>query len=407
MWMIFKIAWKNIWRNRLRSFVVITAISLGLWAGVFIMAFYLGLMDQRIHDMVEKELSHIQVHNPCFLEQDENLTDTIPDYHKLRSQLDDDPNVKAYAERTIVGGMIASATLTQGIRIIGIDPEKEQTIRSFGDHVTEGAYFEGVKRNPILLSEALAEKLKIGVKSKPILTVVDANGEITSGKFKVVGLYNSGNPMLDKTQAIVRAEDIANLAMVPGSYHEIAVLLHDEDRVNGTTEQLQRVSQGFLVETWMELSPEISYSMGIMDTFMLIFVGVIMLALLFGIINTMLMAVLERVRELGMLMAIGMNKPRVFFMILLETTMLSLVGAGVGLGLGFLSITYFGNAGIHLTSFSQAFTEFGFNPIVYPKLEAKFYFQVTIMVLFMAFFAALYPAFKAIRLNPVSAIRKV
>ena len=133
--------------------------------------------------------------------------------------------------------------------------------------------------------------------------------------------------------------------------------------------------------------------------------GIILVALLFSIINTMLMSVLDRVREFGMLMAVGMRKGQVFRMILLETVFLSMLGGPLGLLLSYVLINAVGSAGINLAG--AAYEDYGFATVVYPNLGGEAYFNVTIMVLVMAVVAALYPANKALKLNPVQAIRKL
>jgi len=135
--------------------------------------------------------------------------------------------------------------------------------------------------------------------------------------------------------------------------------------------------------------------------------GIILAALVFGIINTMLMAVLERMRELGMLMAIGMTKTRVFFMVIIETIYLSLVGAPLGLLVGYLTISYYTTTGVDLTEYSEGLEAFGYSSILYPYVDNNAYMIVTLGVMLMAVVASLYPARKAIKLNPVEALHKI
>lgn len=135
---------------------------------------------------------------------------------------------------------------------------------------------------------------------------------------------------------------------------------------------------------------------------------IFMLALIFGIINTMLMAVLERVRELGMLMAVGMNKIKIFFMIVLETILLAVLGAPIGLAVGYFVTSYFNKTGINLFFFGQdSMEQFGMSTFIYPTVESQEYLNLALAVMITAVLASIYPAIKAIRLNPVESIRKV
>jgi ABC-type lipoprotein release transport system permease subunit len=160
-------------------------------------------------------------------------------------------------------------------------------------------------------------------------------------------------------------------------------------------------------ETWQEIAPELGYADEMMKQILYIIIGIILLALSFGIINTMLMAVLERKRELGMLMSVGMNKTKVFTMIVVETLFISLVGGPLGVLLGFVTITYFGSAGIDLSVVGKGLEEFGISTMIYPKLESSFYLNVTIMVMIAALLASIYPAIKALQLKPAEAVRAI
>ncbi len=142
-----------------------------------------------------------------------------------------------------------------------------------------------------------------------------------------------------------------------------------------------------------------------LDVYLYYIVGIILLALLFSILNTMLMAVLERMREIGVLMAVGMSKARIFLMIMLETVMLTMIGGPFGLLLSYGFVTYFGEVGINLGG--AAYSDLGFAAIVYPYLDARSYLEVTLMVAVMAVIAAVYPARKALKLIPVEAIRTI
>jgi len=211
--------------------------------------------------------------------------------------------------------------------------------------------------------------------------------------------------MYDEMNVFVRRNDIANLLGIEDNVHEIAVLLKNHDLAEPMATKYQEAHPELEVLPWMDLSTGMRMMIEMMDTYTLIIVGIILVALLFSIINTMLMAVLERVKEIGMLMSIGMSKPKVFFMILFETVCLTFLGAPLGLLLSYGSITYFGKVGINLGA--AAYAEMGFSNIIYPSLKFGDYLNVSIMVIIMAIIAAIYPAIKALRLKPVEAIRKI
>ena len=157
----------------------------------------------------------------------------------------------------------------------------------------------------------------------------------------------------------------------------------------------------------MELSPELDLVVNSFDTYMYIFMGIILAALMFGVVNTMLMAVLERQREIGMLMAIGMNRTRVFLMIMMETAWLAFVGGPIGILLGHMTILWFGTHGVDLSQYSEALSMYGFSNIIYFELDSGLYLPILIMTLAVTMLSAVYPAAKAVSLDPARAIRKI
>lgn len=410
--MIFTIAWRNIWRSRTRTLVVIGAIALGVWAALFMTGFATGMMNSYIDNAIGQVVSHIQIHHPDFKQENE-VKYLIPDPGSLLARLEQDPAIEAVSVRSLSNGMIASSKSTRGILISGVVPEMESAVRKLNEKVVTGEYFTTDRKNQILIGERLAEKLKVDVRKKVVLTFQDMKGNITSAAFRVVGLFRTDTKAFDEGQVFVQRSDLNRLLGSTETNehelitHEVAILLQDIDQVNTETEKLSASYPNLLVETYRQISPDLQLYEGQMENVSYIYLTVILLALLFGIINTMLMAVLERYRELGMLMAIGMNKIRVFLMIVLETLLLCLVAAPVGLLLGWLTIAWLGTKGIDLSAYSESLAQYGMSTKIYFDVDPGVYTMIPIGVAITALIAAIYPAFKAIRLHPVEAIRKL
>lgn len=402
--MLIKVAWRNIWRAKVRSVVVILAITIGLWAGVFSSAFVSGLMKARINKVINMELAHLQVHDTTF--RDELLPKyVIQGGNAIAEELRADSRTKGVSERVIAMPMFSSANHSGAIKVTGINPEDEKIVTELYQYIDTGFYFEGVNRNPIVISSLTAEKYKLSVRSKVVLTLQDVHGEMVADNFRVAGIYDTKNAMYDELNAFVLKENLQEMLGIGSDIHEIAVRANAHEFAEPMAEEYAARYEDLEVLCWMDLQPALRLMVEMQDTYTLWIVGIIMVALLFSIINTMLMAVLDRVREIGMLMAIGMNKLRVFGMIILETLFLCLIGGPLGLFISWATIQYFGSAGIDLGD--AAYGEMGFSNIVYPFLETEEYLQVTVMVIIMAILGALYPAWKALRLNPVEAIRKI
>lgn len=402
--MLVKIAWKNIWRNKVRSFVVITAIALGLLAGVFASGFVNGMMMQKVDSVVKMEMSHFQIHQSEFREELKTSL-FIKDGEKIKNNIAGAEEIQAVTGRVISNAMFGSANHSGAVKVTGIDPEEEALTTGLNERLVEGKYFEGIKRNPVFISRKIAEKYKIKLRSKVVITLQDVSGEMVAGAFRVVGIFDSKNNMYDKVNVFVRKADLQKLLKLEeGNLHEIAILLKKHDLAETTAALYQEKYSQLEVIPWMDLSTGMRYMVEAMDKYTIILVSIILVALMFSIINTMLMAVLERVKEIGMLMAIGMKKPKIFGMIMLETTFLSLVGGPIGLALSWVLITYFGSVGIDVAGAS--YEDVGFATVIYPYLAPASYLDITLMVLGMSLIAAIYPARKALKLNPVEAIRK-
>lgn len=405
--MLIEIAWRNIWRNKSRSLIVMSSVGLGIWAGIFILAFSWGLYKNNINESVYKQLSHIQIHHPNF-EDENDAKFSIKGTETILSKLRSNPEVASASLRVITTGMISSPTLASGVKIYGIDPIIEQKQITLDKNVRQGHYFESDKKNEILIGEKLAEKHKLKLKSKVVLTFTDINSEIISGAFRVGGIYRSKNTSLDEIIVYVRQDHLKDLLELERDEgNEIAILLNNGEQLDIIKNMVKEMVPDYQVKDWKELSPELGMIIESFNIYTYIITGIILLALTFGIVNTMLMSVLERIKELGMLMAIGLNKRKIFFMIMLESFFLTVIGSPIGLLFGWLTVNILGKTGINLHMFSEGLASFGFSAMVYPDLDYDKYMIIVTMCLITALVSAIYPAYKSLQLNPSEAIRKI
>ncbi len=404
--MLIQIAWRNVWRSRLRSGIVIAAIAIGLFAGLFFMGFSWGLSIQRVDSAIAGEFSHIQVHNPGWKE-DHSTRDTVTGGMALIREIQQRPSVKAASARVMNEGMFTTARGATGIQIHGVEPEEEIALTHLNETLVEGQYLDSARGTPILVGKSLAEKYKLRLRNTVVLTFQDASGHVTSGAFKVSGFYQTVNAKNDQSKVFVKRSDLQALMGMDAEVHEIAILLQNPDSVPEVQASLVAERPDLKVETWKELAPDLRLIVDAVGSKMMVFMVIILLALGFGIVNTMMMSVLERTRELGMLMAVGMNKLRVFLMIMYETVFLTMVGAPLGMFMGWVAIQYFGKKGIDLAAFSEGLSQYGFDTMIYTALTPEFYIQVAVMVVATALISAIFPAWRALRLKPVEAIHSL
>ncbi len=402
---LIKISWRNIWRNRQRSLTMILAITVGLWGGLFAASIATGLMDQRFKTGVEQEFSHIQVHNPEFL-RESHPRHGIANWDTLQNELSANDTVVAFSGRTLVSGMIASANMTQGVNLLGVNPQMEAQTSSLKINLKEGEYFKEDMLNPLLLGKSLADQMNVRIGSRLVITFQDLNNELISTSCRVSGIYQTANSAFDQRNIYLLQTDLNNYLGDTTIVTQAAMLLKDHKLSDDFSDSLQKKHPELNIRTWAEVSPQLAFYNEMGMTMFMIILFIILLALAFGLLNTMLMSVFERVKELGMLMSIGMNKKRVFVMILLETIFLSLSGAASGMAASYLTLLSLKDKGINLAPLGAgSLSEFGFEPVVYPQLEVSFFIFLTIMVVAAAILTGIYPALKALRLNPAEAVK--
>ena len=473
--MITSIAWKNVWRNKTRSLVVITAVTIGVFAGIFSMAAINSSVVQRIDAAVNEELSHIQVNNKDF-RRSADIQNIIADYKGVVNALESTPGVTKTTGRIIVRGIASTATKSTGVEITGIDVAKEKEIFTLNEKLIPGtgSFFESdTKFNTVFIGEKLAKELNIiryiitpeaitvlqdeGVPdnvisrvktlqgqrftsdkkfvkacekaleqgdaekygwkikeaawsyregSKLILTFLDMDNNQTGAAFRVSGIFRTNNDMFESISLFVPVDELRQLTgMKEGTFHRVIARLDNNDITNEATKSIRQKLPDYEVLNWKEISPDLAMMADFMNQIYSVFMVIILAALAFGIVNTMLMAVLERTRELGMLMAIGMNRRKIFVMIMLESIFLSIIGGFAGMAVSEVVISITSRTGINLTKYSEGMEAMGYSANLFPTIDVQFFITTTILIVITGIISAIYPARKALKLNPVEAIR--
>ncbi len=473
--MILEIAWKNVWRNKTRSLIVITAVTIGVFAGVFTIAAMNSSVVQRIDAAVNEEMSHIQVNNKDF-RSSSDIRNVIDDYPALKSTLESVPGVVNTTGRIIIKGIASTASKSTGVEITGINIEKEKEIFTLYKKLIPGtgSYFSSeTKFNTAFIGEKLAKELNIirytltgdalsklesdGVPaevvaklgsvrdqkfptdkkfsnsvatlltpaelkkfnlkikeaawsyregSKVILTFLDMENNQTGAAFRVTGIFRTNNDMFESLAVFVPENELRQLTgMEEGTYHRAIARLENDELTDKVTPMIRESLPGYEVLSWKEIQPDLAMLADMMQEIYGIFMAIILAALAFGIVNTMLMAVLERTREIGMLAAIGMNRRKIFSMIMLESVFLSIVGGITGMAVSGAVIAATAKNGINLMKYSEGMEALGYSAHLFPTIDVQFFITTTILIVLTGILSSVYPARKALKLNPVEAIR--
>jgi len=401
--MLIKLAWKNIWRNKRRSLIIIISALLGIWGGVLSNGIFVGMWETTVEAAINRELSHIQIHHPDF-SNERLISQFISNYDEVEKILLSNPAIKSFSKRSIIEGMASSPNSVSGVKIIAIEPDKEKNMTLISQKLIEGVYFLD-KDYEILIGQKLAKRLKLKLNSKIVLSFQGLDNNLVASAFRVVGIFKTESKIFDETNVFIKQSDLSTILGTKAPVHEFAIRVNSIDLIDTTTSILKTQLKDLRVESWKELAPELSLTSGFLYFELNIFMGIILFALLFGISNTMMMSVFERTREFGVLMAIGMKQIRLFALIIIESIFLLFSGGIAGTLLGYFSIEFLSKKGIDLSIVEEGLAAYGMSAILYPELPLHMYVSLFVMMMITAIVASISPALKAIKLKPAEAIR--
>jgi len=409
--MLLSLAWRNLWRSKLRSAVIIAAMAVGMIGGIVTDGMMTGMTDQRVDAAIANELSNIQIQNPQFLLNNE-IKYLIPGSDTIAKKIRGYREVKGVSSRLECQAMASSANAGGGVTVLGVVPGNEVDVSDIHKHIIKGSYLDDKQRIPAVIGKKLAGKLDLNINDKIIITLADTSGTITSGAFIIVGIFKTSNDIFDVANVFVRKKDLAQLTgLAPQASHCIAIRLKNNA---GTEAVISKIKNDFkelingkliTVRGWYEISPLLRSMVEMMNMFSFIFMIIILVALAFAIVNTMVMSIMERTREIGMLIALGLNKRRTFTLIMFETLLLSLTGALAGLAVSLLIVHHYAVNGFDLGALGEGLNSIGYSAIIYFRVNTGFYLVTMIMVIFTALVSTISPALRALKLQPATAIR--
>jgi len=406
--MLIKLAWRNLWRNKLRTAIMLSAMAFGLIGVVTMIGFMNGMYGNMIDNAISWQTSHVQVHHQGFVDNPEiNLTIVEPE--RITAELDKISEVIAWSERFIVDGMVASARSSRGVRVNGVDIDAEARVTPIASSVKEGRWLPAEGRHPVVVSLKTAQRLRLKLGSKVVITFSNAEKDVTGAAFRVSGFFSTPSSNFDDGNIYVRRTDLMAMAGIDGS-HEIAVLLDDNNKMSNALAVIVRDKIRLItanensVRDWQQIQPILASIIAQMGPSNAILLGIFVLAMGFGVVNIMLMSVFERTREFGVLMAVGMQKHKVFALIIFETSLLGVSGATLGLVSSLALVELLQITGIPLGNMAEGLGAFGVDTTLYPQVAASEYRYIFITVVLVCVLAALYPARQILKQRPVDAM---
>jgi len=404
--MLTRLAWRNLWRNRRRSLIILVSIIIGVLAMDYSGNFARGTMKQMVDNQLGTHIAHVQVHAKGF--NDNKVVQNFMEFSdSLIANVRACPNVLSASRRTVIFGLLSSASSSAGVLLIGVVPQEEERVTTIHQLVREGRYL-GTGANEIVISKRLAQTLDIGLGDRVVAMASALDGTVGSQMFRVVGLYESSSLSFDRMYVYVPLAMAQSVLHVGGRIAEVAVVAQSPDSARSVAHELRsELNASYEVLSFHDIMPSLLSQVETVDKLMIVFYLLIGAAMMFGIVNTMLMSVFERIREIGVLISIGMKSRQIIVMIELEALLLGLVGVVVGLGMSLILNGILSQTGVDLSVFSSGLAAFGMAAIVYPVMSAGALIQEALMVFAVCLAAAVYPAMRAVRLEPVRAIYHV
>ena len=400
------LAWRNLWRNHRRTLVMISAITVGVWAMIFMTALLRGMVNQMVIDGLQALPGHVQVHHPDYLD-DPSINNLLVETDPQIKARFDEANIDQWAARIKVAAVITSERDTRGVTLLGIDPEMELDITFLAADITEGRNLEGPDDPGVVLGRALAENLETELGKRIVIMTQDPNNDIADRGFRIVGLFDAKLESFEKTLVFAGKTTLQKLLNTPDRVNEIAVVGDDYRNV----QPLVDIVRGLVhpdedVKAWDEIDTYLGSMMSMMDGFVLIWMIVVFVALSFGLVNTLVMAVFERIREIGLMLALGMRPFAILLQVIIESILLLIIGLALGNALAWATVVPL-KGGIDISVVGDGLEMFGAASVLYPQLLIKDIVLANIVVLVLGFLASLSPAWRASRYQPIEAITKV
>ena len=385
---------------------MVAAVSIGVWAMIFMTALMRGMVNDMVRDGIRSLPGQIQVHHPDFRDD--------PSVNNLLAPTDAEiygafstTEIDSWASRVKVPAVISSERESRGVTLFGVDPGQEKSIDAIGNDIVEGRGLESVDDSGVVIGRKLAEKLETKVGKRIVLMSQDPENEIADRGYRVVGLFKAQLASYEETLVFAGKSTVQKMLRIDDHVSEVAVMGDDYRNVDTLyTEVKALFGENAEVLPWQELDSYLGSMLKVMDGFVLVWMIVIFLALSFGLVNTLVMAVFERVREIGLMLALGMRPSSILGQIIVESIMLLVLGLAIGNTLAFASIAPLRD-GIDISMVAEGMEMFGAASILYPELELKDVVTANIVVLTLGFLASLSPAWRASRYDPIEAITKV
>jgi ABC-type lipoprotein release transport system permease subunit len=409
--LLVRLAWRNIWRQKRRTWITAGAMAFGVAFCMATIAWSDGMFQDIFRIVVRQNLGHVQIHAPLYPSQ-RALEDTIPHGEQVLAEVRGLPGLQEASGRLYGYSLLGVGEKAAGAQLEGVDPVEEARLTGISGKVTQGSWLSPKPSMEIVLGEGLAESLNAKVGDEATAVTQAADGSIGNDLYKVVGVFRTGSVAFDRGGAFLHIEDLRTLLALPGQLHEIVLVSERDDDAEALAVSAHRLLAGrhLLVRSWKEVNPQVAQVISLQDAFMEVVLLMVFSVAALGILNTMLMSVFERTRELGVVSALGLRPGQLVVLVLLETLFIALVAAAVGLTMGLAFDGALVKWGIDLrfllSSETWSFGGASMEPVMHGIVRARGILATLGGLFAVSLLAALWPAVRAARVRPVVAMRQ-
>lgn len=407
-----QISWRNLWRNPRRTTIILTAIVVGIISMIVLSAFGRGMMEGMVKNSIDNLVGHIKIQNPQY-RIDPAIDNRIDQAENLAAQIGELlPDDVQLATRLRLDGVLSTSKEHTGVMIVGIDPAAEKGVSFIGRPLYQGTPLQPEDARGLLIGQGLLERLGLEIGKKVVVLSQDASGEGRSKAFRIRGSYRAEMRDTEKRYIFINLKSFQDMLAAPGSATEISISLRNanayqtgtvEDYVGRINERLDGL--GLEATGWRQLLPAIAAYIDMFDVYMLIWFVVVFVAMGFGLANTVLMAVYERMREFGLQRALGLRSSGIIKNVMIEVLFLLLIGMALADLCSFFLVKVVFRSGIDLGSFGAGIEMWGISRIVYPVLSLSDIVMANGVVVLLGLLVGLYPALHAARFTPIETMR--
>ncbi len=408
-----KMAWRNIWRNPRRTILTVLAIAFACVLLIFMLSFQFGSYDTMINASVKINTGHLQIQAQGY-QKNKKMRLVIPDPKPLKQTLEGMPSVSAYTCRARSFALVSSDKRAYGVMVVGVEPKREEKVSTLGSIIQKGQYLTNQPADPdfsgALVGSLLARNLHVDIDDEITILGQGRDGSVAATVLKVQGIYESGMDDFDRSAIHIPLRTFQDVFFMEDAVHEIVVITDNLSAVPKMKHHLRSLFKGIPMEErpvvldWDELMPGLRQAIRMDLVSGGIFYLILILVVAFSILNTFLMAILERTHEFGVMMAVGTRPERLTRLVLTESAGMTLVGVAVGVVLGCLLTWYFQLHGMEIAGSSELLRQYGIPSRLYPRLSLLSASVGPVAVFIITWISALYPAFKIRRLKPVEAM---